>query len=113
MHRVMCLSLLSWLLLASLFLVGCGGSSTTQMATVNVSVSDPPTCAAPKGPYAHVYVTITDVLIHQSSGANANDSGWVDLTPNLKNAPAQVDMKSMLKYFEHFPSSPSWYGTFD
>jgi len=62
------------------------------MATVNVSVSDPPTCAAPKGPYAHVYVTITDVLIHQSSGANANDSGWVDLTPNLKNAPAQVDM---------------------
>jgi len=92
MHRVMCLFLLSWLLLGSLFLVGCGGSSTTRMATVNVSVSDPPTCAAPKGPYAHVYVTITDVLIHQSSGANANDSGWVDLTPNLKNSPAQVDM---------------------
>ena len=92
MHRVMCSFRLSWLLLASLFLVGCGGSSTTQMATVNVSVSDPPTCAAPKGPYAHMYVTITDVLIHQSSGANANDSGWVDLTPNLKNAPAQVDM---------------------
>ena len=92
MHRVMCLFLLLFSVLVSLFLAGCGGSPSTQMATVNVSVSDPPTCAAPKGPYAHVYVTITDVLIHQSSGANANDSGWVDLTPNLKNSPAQVDM---------------------
>ena len=92
MHRVMCLFLLLFSVLGSLFLAGCGGSPSTQMATVNVSVSDPPTCAAPKGPYAHVYVTITDVLIHQSSGANANDSGWVDLTPNLKNSPAQVDM---------------------
>jgi hypothetical protein len=37
-------------------------------------------------------VTITDVTIHQSANASDNDSGWVDLTPNLHNNPAQVDL---------------------
>jgi hypothetical protein len=62
------------------------------MGTVNLTVSDPPTCAAPSGPYSHVYVTIRDVKIHQSANAGANDSGWIDLTPNLGSAPMQVDL---------------------
>ena len=37
-------------------------------------------------------VTVTDVQIHQSASAGNNDAGWVDLTPNLKNAPMQVDL---------------------
>src|SRR5215471_8934835 len=74
----------------AIFLLSC--SSSSQPGTVNVTMSDPPTCAAPQGPYSHVYVTVADVLIHQSATAAANDPGWVDLTPKLKNSPVQVDL---------------------
>ena len=79
-----------------LMLVACGGGGNTnsQTAFVNVSTSDPPTCSAPSGPYSHVFVTVTDVKIHASANAGSNDSGWVDLTPNLKNSPQQVDLLS-------------------
>jgi uncharacterized protein DUF4382 len=82
-----CLAVL--LLLSSLLLVACGGSSP---GTVNLSLSDPPTCMAPQGPYMHVYVTVQDVQIHQSSTASNNDAGWIDLAPQLKNNPVQVDL---------------------
>jgi hypothetical protein len=55
-------------------------------------LSDPATCQAPSGPYAHVYVTITDVQAHFSSTASATDSGWIDLTPSLSKSPKQVDL---------------------
>jgi len=79
-----------------LMLVACGGrtNATSQTAFVNVSTSDPPTCSAPSGPYSHVFVTVTDVKIHTSASAGSNDSGWVDLIPNLKNSPQQVDLLS-------------------
>src|SRR5207302_2038782 len=60
--------------------------------TVNTSISDPPTCAAPQGPYRHVYVTVNDVLIHQSASASANDAGWIHLASGLKDNPLQVDL---------------------
>ena len=82
---------------SSAVLVGCGGGSSSgsissgpQMGTVNTSISDPPTCAAPAGPYSHVYVTITDVKVHQSATADANVAGWVDLSPGM--APKQIDL---------------------
>src|SRR6266478_5465984 len=76
-----------------LVLVGCsGGGTSSPTGFVNTSVSDPPTCSAPSGPYSHVFVTVTDVKIHSSSNAGANDSGWIDLTPDLKNSPKQVDL---------------------
>jgi hypothetical protein len=62
------------------------------MATINTSVSDPATCGPPQGPFSHVFVTITDVEIHQSADAGPGDAGWVDLTPSLKNNPKQVDL---------------------
>jgi len=34
----------------------------------------------------------TDVTINASSSAGDNDSGWIDLTPSLKNSPQQVDL---------------------
>lgn len=80
---------------AAIFLVNCGGgnsSSGPQSATVNVSVSDPATCGPPQGPFAHIYLTISDVKIHQSANAGPSDAGWVDLTPALQNNPQQVDM---------------------
>ena len=73
----------------AIVMISCGGS---QPGTVNVSLSDPATCATPNGPYRHVYVTVTDVRIHQSASASANDSGWKDLTPQLKDNPVQVDL---------------------
>jgi len=81
---------------AALVAVGCGGGSSNgtsnQMASVATSVSDPATCGLPQGPFSHVFVTITDVEIHQSADAGPSDAGWVDLTPSLKNNPKQVDL---------------------
>ena len=83
------------LAIAALVVAACSsmsGTVTTGMATVTTMISDPATCQAPDGPYAHVYVTITDVKAHTSSSAGENDSGWVDLTPNLSKAPKQIDL---------------------
>jgi hypothetical protein len=55
-------------------------------------LSDPATCAGPSGPFAHVYVTITDVQANVSASAGDNDSGWTDLTPGLSSQPKQVDL---------------------
>ena len=61
------------------------------MATV--SISDPATCSASSGgPYSNVWVTITDVQANTSASASNSDSGWVDLTPNLKSNPKQIDL---------------------
>lgn len=83
-----------------LSLTACSGPSSQSMSnestnmatTTNITVSDPHTCAGPSGPFSHVYVTITDVQVHASASAGPNDPGWVDLTPNLKNNPQQVDL---------------------
>jgi hypothetical protein len=76
---------------------GCGGGSnstsiTSMQAGVTVHISDPNTCSGPNGPFKEVWVTISDVRIHTSSSAGPNDAGWVDLTPNLKDAPMQVNL---------------------
>lgn len=77
----------------ALSLAGCSsGSSSTTTAMVQVSLSDPATCASPQGPFSHVYVAVTDVLIHQSATAPDGDPGWVDLTPGLSKNPVQVDL---------------------
>lgn len=67
-----------------------GSGSGTGMVTV--SISDPATCAGPDGPFAHVYVTITDVQANISSTAGDSDSGWTDLTPGLSSQPKQIDL---------------------
>ncbi len=73
----------------AILLVGCGSSGN---ATITTSLSDPATCGPPQGAFSHIYVTVTDVEISQSATASANDSGWTDLTPSLKNNPVQVDL---------------------
>lgn len=95
MRRAVYVCLVLAAVVAALFAVGCGSSgssSSNSMASIATSVSDPATCGAPQGPFSHVYVTITDVEIHQSADAAAGDAGWVDLTPSLKNNPKQVDL---------------------
>lgn len=95
MRRIVYICLLLAAVAAALFVVGCGSSSSStsnSMASISTSVSDPATCGAPQGPFRRVYVTITDVEIHQSADAGPDDAGWVDLTPSLKNNPKQVDL---------------------
>lgn len=72
--------------------MGTGSSSGSGMGMATVSISDPATCAGPDGPFAHVYVTITDVQANISSTAGDNDSGWTDLTPKLSSNPKQIDL---------------------
>jgi hypothetical protein len=86
---IFCLSL------GAFFVAACGDMTTTSgsgMGTVTTMISDPATCSAPDGPFKNVYVTITDVQANMSSSAGDNDGGWVDLTPNLKNSPKQIDL---------------------
>ncbi|WP_263367031.1 DUF4382 domain-containing protein [Edaphobacter bradus] len=75
---------------------GINSSSTptgnSTLGTASVRISDPSTCTAPNGPYAHVYITVADIQAHTSAHAGANDAGWVDLTPNLPAAPVQIDL---------------------
>ena len=93
MRRYACVVLPLLLLAAALFLVSCSSSSSSQkLATVRVSLSDPTTCSAPQGPFSHIYVTVSDVVIHQNATASASDAGWVDLTPDLSKNPVQVDL---------------------
>ena len=88
---------ISGLVLAGISIAACssGGSSapaTPAMATASVMISDPATCSGPTGPFAHVFVTITDVQANISSTAGDGDSGWTDLTPGLSSEPKQVDL---------------------
>lgn len=75
---------------------GCGNSTTAAsssgMASANIMLSDPATCQAPNGPFAHVYVTITDVKASVNTNAGDNDSSFVDLTPDLSKSPRQIDL---------------------
>jgi hypothetical protein len=76
-------------------IAGCSGTSApsgTTMAQASVKLSDPATCMAPNGPYAHVYVTVSDVKAHVNGSAGDNDPGFVDLTPGLSTKPQQIDL---------------------
>lgn len=91
--------------------ISCGGGSnptvSTGMGTINVSMSDPPSCAAatsgaavvpaggtaaPGGTFASVFVTIRSIQAHTSTTASDNDPGWQELAPQLVSTPVQVDL---------------------
>jgi hypothetical protein len=58
-------------------------------------MSDPGTCQASaggSGPFSHIFVSVADVKMNANAGAGDTDPGFVDLTPNLANAPVQVDL---------------------
>ncbi len=91
------LSVLVGVLCASIMLAGCGGGGGddgTPNATtreVTVTLTDPPTCEVPAGPYTNVWVTITKVRVHTSAQAGPEDGGWVDVV-DLTHNPMQVDL---------------------
>lgn len=78
---------------------GCGHAklpaetrTVADESKVTVSLSDPAACAAPGGPYTHIYITIADVAASPNSSGVGTGSGFVDLTPQLREHPAQVDL---------------------
>jgi len=79
-------------------IVSCGGGSSSNMVsgmgTVNVSMSDPPSCMPPNGQFVHVYVTVRSVQAHISATATDSSSGWQELAPQLASAPMQIDLFS-------------------
>jgi hypothetical protein len=77
-------------------LVSCGGSgsfmSTGGTGTINVSLTDPPSCKFPNGSFDHVYITVRSVQAHTSATADDNSGGWQELAPQLITQPKQIDL---------------------
>jgi len=69
--------------------LGSSGASNVP-GSINTSISDPATCAAPFGAFSHVFVTVKDVKAHTNANAADNDTGFGDLTPSM--TPVQVDL---------------------
>src|SRR5579864_932975 len=76
--------------------VSCGGStSVTTMngtGTINVSLTDPPSCKFPNGEFEHVFVSIRSVQAHTSATATDSTPGWQELVPQLNTTPMQIDL---------------------
>jgi hypothetical protein len=66
--------------------------SSGGTGTVNVSMTDPPSCAFPNGNFTHVYITVRSVQAHTSATADDNSAGWQELAPQLVNQPMQIDL---------------------
>jgi hypothetical protein len=81
-------------------IVSCSGGGSSSMSissgmgTVNVSMSDPPSCMPPNGQFTHVYITVRSVQAHISASATDDSPGWQELAPQLASAPMQIDLFS-------------------
>lgn len=98
-QRVFLFSIIAVLPVAlAMVLVSCGGLVTGMQSsgtgTINVSLTDPPTCQAPHGNFQHVYVTIRSVQANTNATADDNSSGWLELAPQLNAQPMQIDLFS-------------------
>ena len=74
-------------------LAACGGGGDDAgapigtMGTLRVSLTDAPACG-----FDHVYVTVEKVRVHSSGSAEANDSGWTDIT---LATPQRIDLLAL------------------
>ena len=73
---------------------GGGGGSSEGTGVVRTTITDPPICQAPAGPFEKVWVTITRVRAHISDDASPDGGGWVDLV-DLRDEPRQIDLLSL------------------
>jgi hypothetical protein len=84
--------------IVAVIIISCSGGMTPlqgpNMGTVNVSLSDPPSCIPPNGHFTHVFVTVRSVQANISATADDNSSGWQELAPQLASAPMQIDLFS-------------------
>ena len=97
-NRPISFLLVSLIVVVPLMVISCtGGNNTMQspnMGTVNVSLSDPPSCMPPTGHFKHVYITVRSVQAHTSGTAGDSSAGWQELAPQLASAPQQIDLFS-------------------
>src|SRR6266436_2370455 len=80
-------------------IVSCSGGSSKMvsgMGTVNVTMSDPPSCMPPNGQFTHVYVTVRSVQAHISATATDSSSGWQELAPQLRSEEHTSELQSRL-----------------
>ena len=93
---VVWISSLAILLVLIAVLESCSGSGSTMQTagtgSINVSITDPPSCKFPNGDFQHVYVTIRSVQAHTSATADDNSPGWRELAPQLNTLPMQIDL---------------------
>ncbi len=82
-------SLLAIILATPMLISACGGggSSTISNGSVNVSMTDAPSCG-----FDHVYVTVDRVRINSNGNAGPNDSGWTDIA---LSRPTKIDLLSL------------------
>ena len=77
-------------------LTSCAGGTNTisgvGTGTINVSLTDSPSCAFPNGAFDHVYITIRSVQAHTSATADDNSGGWQELALQLNSQPKQIDL---------------------
>jgi len=71
--------------------IAASGAAT---GTINVSISDPPSCKHPNGTFMHVYITVRSVQAHIDPNASDSSSGWQELAPQLNSHPMQIDLFS-------------------
>jgi hypothetical protein len=94
-RSVWIVSLAALMVLAAV-LVSCSGSGTSTptagTGSINVSITDPPSCKFPNGDFQHIYVTIRSVQAHTSATADDNSPGWRELAPQLNAQPMQIDL---------------------
>jgi Domain of unknown function (DUF4382) len=97
-NRPISFSLVSVLVVVPLMVTSCGGGNNVmqspQHGTINVSLSDPPSCMPPTGHFTHVFVTVRSVEAHTSATASDSSAGWQELAPQLASAPQQIDLFS-------------------
>ena len=78
--KSMAMATLSSALLSALFLAACGGGiggTGSPMGTLNLSVTDAPSCG-----FDAVNITIDKVRVHTSATASDTDSGWSEVVLN-------------------------------
>lgn len=97
-NRPISSSLVALLVAVPLTVVSCGGGNnvvqSVNTGTVNVSLSDPPSCMPPTGHITHVFITVRSVQAHTSATASDSSAGWQELAPQLASAPRQIDLVS-------------------
>ena len=84
-------------LVCAALIISCGGNTKVQgtlPGTINVSISDPPSCMPPNGngQFTHVFITVRSVQAHIDPKADDNSPDWHELAPQLANAPMQIDL---------------------
>src|SRR2546429_5265982 len=93
-NRPISFLLVSLIVVVPLMVISCSGVNNTMQSpntgTINVSLSDPPSCMPPTGHFTHVFITVQSVEVHTSATAGDSSAGWQELAPQLASAPQQI-----------------------